>query len=316
MPVMKIPAMSSRTLTLLGAGAALASVVSFVAGLALFAVAVSLPGGGPAAPVAMPPADSGATAAAEQTRTAPTNGGFFGKLKSAATGALSRMSGDGPARPRFDGSRPIGLYLMTKYWIATGSLEKSVWYFAPDGRVFLNPDGGFSEPELSAQSQAKGNITMNGDVMTITWSDGRTSSNDVERSDGSDGFAWDTGLYAPVKPFGDSAQLVGKWEGGESISFSGNSAITSRSLDIRADGTFQRTGVASLRSESSESIASAGASAESSGTWVLDGYTLTLTFGDGKVMRGVAFPFDDEATPLYPDRFYFSGTMYKNQAGG
>ena len=316
---MKLSGMSSKALALLGAGAALASVIAFFVGLAIFAIALSLPSA-QAVPAAPSPPSPGAESV-NTTSTAPVSpeapaksGGFFGKLKNAASGALSRVSGGGPAKARFDGSRPIGLYLMTKYWIATGALEKAVWYFAPDGRVFLNPEGGFTEADLAAHKGSRGTISMNGADMTVTWSDGKTSTSDVERDAGSDGFAWDTGLFAPVQAFGDSSKLVGKWEGGESLSFSGSSAITSRSLDIRADHTFQRSGVASLRSASNESVASTGATSESSGSWSLQGYVLTLTFGDGKVMKGIAFPFDDEETPVYPDRFYFNGTLYKNQA--
>jgi hypothetical protein len=87
----------------------------------------------------------------------------------------------------------------------------------------------------------------------------------------------------------------------------------SRSITLRGDGTYERGGVSSFKSTGEGSEVSVGGSSENSGKWELSGYSLTLTERDGKVVRGIAFPFDDEATPVKPDRFFFAGTMYKKQ---
>ena len=98
------------------------------------------------------------------------------------------------------------------------------------------------------------------------------------------------------------------------MSFSGSSSATSASFDLRADGTFSGYAIASLRSTSDGSTASAGSGGSNSGTWALNGYSLVLTYADGRVVRGVTVPFDDEKTEVYPDRFYFGATLYKKQS--
>lgn len=58
---------------------------------------------------------------------------------------------------------------------------------------------------------------------------------------------------------------------------------------------------------------SAGGRGGSTGTWKAAGYSLLLTDRSGKLVRGITFPYDDTATPVYPDRLFFNGTMYKRQ---
>jgi hypothetical protein len=83
-------------------------------------------------------------------------------------------------------------------------------------------------------------------------------------------------------------------------------------LTLRDDGTFSLSGAASVSATSRESRASAGASGPiSSGTWRASTYSLTLTGSSGSAKRGIAFPWDDEKTPVYPDQFYFDGIMWK-----
>lgn len=266
-------------MVLAGALAA-ASVLAFVIGAVLIGIGV-----------AMPSSD-------DDPGDGEKGGGLFSRIASGG-------SGNSPEKPGYEDGHPVGLYLMTRFWIATGSLEKAVWYFTSDGRVYLNPEDGFSDETLAAQQGRHGTVSVDGDTMTVKWSDGKETSSTIEREKG--GFNWDTGIFAPVEAFTDDSQLVGRWEGGTSVSFSGSRAANSSTLDLREDGTFSRAGVASLQSGSGESEVSAGAQSESSGTWKLRGHTLTLTYGDGKVARGITFPFDDEKTR----RFYFGGTMYK-----
>lgn len=282
--LMRSPFSSLSPGALLGVSAALAvcSVAAFLFGAVVLGVALSAPSGSSGAP-----AGGGG----------PFEGVFDG--------------GDGgAARPRFKGSRPVGLYLMTRMWIATGSLEKAVWYFTPDGRVYHNPAGDFDDASLAAHQGRHGTVRTEGKDLIVNWSDGKETRSEIDRG-GGDGFSWDTGLFAPVEPFDDSSELVGRWEGGSSMSFGGGSSITSSSFELRADGTFASSSAASIGSESDESVVSAGSTSSSSGTWKLDGYRLVMTYGDGRVSKGICFPFDDEATPVKPDRFYFMGTLYK-----
>lgn len=248
-------------------------------------------GGDPAAPAPVP--------APQPSTPAPKQPGFFERIFG---------GGDDVEKPRFAGKRPIGLYLMTKYWFATRHLEKAVWYFTSDGRVYYNPEG-VSAEDLAARSEKHGTVTVEGDELVATWSDGSVSRGDIEVEE--TGFNWDTGIFAPVERFTDAQHLHGRWEGGTSMSFGGGSTTASRTLDIRPDGTFDQSSAATIQSESDESVASAGSSGATSGRWRLDGYTLTLTYGDGKVVRSICFPFDDEKTPVFPDRFYFGRTLYK-----
>lgn len=233
-------------------------------------------------------------------------GSIFGSLPDVLPGG-----GDGPDRPGYEDGHPVGLYLMTRYWIATGSLEKAVYYFTDDGRVYVDLEDGFSDDILAQHKGRRGTVRAEGDDMIVSWSDGKEERSNLEKADG--GFNWNTGIFATVKPFRDEKDLAGKWEGGASVSFSGSTAMTSNTLELRADGTFDGFSIASLRSTSTESDVSAGGQSDRSGTWKLEGYSLVLQYQDGRTVRGITFPFDDEETPVYPDRFYFSGTMYKKQ---
>jgi hypothetical protein len=285
---------------------------AFLVGATLLVVAINVSSGTPDAASAPDQdegeADTGTVAGEKNAVEEPESKGIFGTL---ADKASRVFSSDAAEQPRFEGNRPIGLYLMTRFWIATSHLEKAVWYFTSDGRVYLDPEG-ITPEQLAAHKGRQGTVSAEGENLTVQWSDGKQTSSKIER-EGGPGFAWDTGIFAPMKSFGDPSELHGQWEGGESVSFSGSSSAVSRTLDIKPDGTFTRVGVASLRSESNESVASAGASGTTSGRWSLDGYTLTFTYGNGDVVRGVSFPFDDEKTPVNPDRFYFGGTLYKKQ---
>jgi hypothetical protein len=228
-----------------------------------------------------------------------------------STPLLPSFNIGGPPKPGFKGGRPVGLYFMSRYWIATGSLEKKVWYFAPDGTAYEGLSTGFSDEDLAKHEGRKGTLSVSGDEMTIAWSDGKSTTSEVERDKDGDGFAWDTGLFAPVEAFEDAKAVAGKWEGGESVSFSGSYAAVGKTLEIREDGTYSFSAASSFSGSSDQSSYSVGGQSENAGKWTLDGYSLILTKNDGTVTRGITFPFDDEKTPVYPDRFFFAGTMYK-----
>jgi hypothetical protein len=40
-------------------------------------------------------------------------------------------------------------------------------------------------------------------------------------------------------------------------------------------------------------------------------YSFTFKDDAGKTVRQIAFPFDDDSTPIYPDHLFIGGTLYK-----
>ncbi|MBI2214366.1 MAG: hypothetical protein HYU52_12030 [Acidobacteria bacterium] len=220
-------------------------------------------------------------------------------------------SGDTPADATFKGGRPVGLYFMTRYWSYTGTLEKSAWYFAPDGQVYGNLETGFSDADLAAHDGQRGTCSATGDSLTVTWSNGKSTTSDVER-DG-DGFAWDGGIFVPVEPFSGAEAIAGRWEGGESLSHGGSRVSVAKTLELREDETFEWDSISFVAGETARTEIAASAQGGSSGTWKLSGYSLILTDANGVTLRGIAFPYDDEDTPVSPDRFFFHGTMYKHR---
>jgi hypothetical protein len=216
---------------------------------------------------------------------------------------------DEPAKPAFNQGVPVGLYFMTRYWPGTHTLEKAAWYFAPDGTVYQNIEDGFSRDSLAAHVGPKGNATSKGRQLEVTWSDGKKSTSDVER-DGA-GFAWDMGIFTPVTAYENTSDIVGVYEGGESIGTGGTSAAVSQRLELRADGTFTWSGVSFVGADAKARHVNANRSNESRGRWQLSGYALILTDTSGAVWRRIAFPCDDEKTPNKPERMFFGGILYK-----
>lgn len=227
-------------------------------------------------------------------------------LFSALCGTACAQSDVATSMPAvYSTSEVSGLFYMQKYWIATRNLEKATWYFAPDGVAYLNPESGLGPDDLANhKSAAKGPYQVSGGELSVNWGDGQKSSGALEIVDG--GFNWDTGMFMPVAPFTSAAQLAGSYEGGSSVTFSGNSTIVVKSLELRADGSFSWEGSASFNTDGMNT----GGQSTTSGRWLLSGYTLELTADNGKVIHGISFPMDDEATPVNPDRMYFAGISY------
>lgn len=226
---------------------------------------------------------------------------------------LARLANTAPPAPAgFKGHVPVGLYFMTRFWSGTGSLEKAVWYFAPDGTVYQNIENGFAPADLASHRGRKGRAAFEGDQLVVAWSTGRKTASKLERENPT--FAWDGGIFTPVRAFDARTPIAGVYEGGESVSFGGSRAAVARTLELRADGTFRWSGVSFLSSESDATRVSAGASdGDSTGRWQASAYALTLLDQKGTVFQRIAFPYDDEKTPLKPDRVFFAGIMYKKR---
>lgn len=220
--------------------------------------------------------------------------------------------GDPPAPARFAEGVPVGLFFMTRYWPATRSLEKSVWYFAPDGTVYQGLEAGFSVRDLAQHNGPKGKATLEGNRLEVVWPENKKSGGGISRS--AKGFSWNAGIFTEVKPFTAEMPLAGIYEGGESISFSGNRAAIAKTIELREDGTYRWSGVSFLNSASDITQVTAGSNGEdSTGRWHAGPYSLVLVDAQGHVYRRIAFPYDDETTPITPDRIFFGGTLFKRR---
>jgi hypothetical protein len=226
--------------------------------------------------------------------------------------AGQRAGGDQPAAARWTSGTPVGLFFMTRFWAPTSSLEKSVWYFAADGTVYENLVDGFSAADLAAHKGRRGRGALTGDKLEVTWADGKTTSSKFSSDKG--GFGWNGGIFTAVKPLPAASVIAGRYEGGQNLASASGVAITSRSIELRPDGTYSSAGVSSLSSSSDRSRVTANSSgAGPSGTWTATSYSITLTDSTGKAKRAMAFPYDDPSTPITPDHLYIGGTLFKRR---
>lgn len=232
-----------------------------------------------------------------------------GEPPRAGPGGTDVAGAEQPPAARVVNGRPEGLFLMTRYWIATQHLETGVWYFAPGGAVYEGLENGFSPADLAAHEGRRGTARADGQTLTVTWADGSTSRGEVQQSAGDAGFGWDGALFGPAPPF-DGRSVAGTYGGGTSVTFSGSTSSSASTLDLRPDGTYSQSGIASFTG-GGYSTGSEGA--PETGTWSVAGYTLTLRPADGRVVRRIAFPWDSEDTPAYPDRLYAGGLMFVRQ---
>jgi hypothetical protein len=214
---------------------------------------------------------------------------------------------DAPAPATFVDGRPVGLYLMTRFWTATNSLEKAVWYFAPDGTVYRGLMHGFSAAELAAHEGPRGTATVTGDNMKVTYTDGRSTDTRISTSGAT--FSWDGGIFKALSAYRNAADMVGVYDGGESIGSGGGSAVSSETLELRTDGTFSWSNVTSFRVGKKDDPTWNFSNSAATGRWALSGYTLTLTNAAGSTARLLAAPFTVETGER--DWLLLGSVMYK-----
>ncbi len=101
-----------------------------------------------------------------------------------AGGSTPQSKSSQPVPARLVNGTPQGLYYMQKMWIATRFLEKSCWYFAPDGKVFENPTSGFSREDLAKHKGRTGTYKVSGGKLEVRWSDGELESGEIEIEQG------------------------------------------------------------------------------------------------------------------------------------
>lgn len=233
------------------------------------------------------------------------------KGDSSSSASSNRSQSTQPVPAKVVNGKPQGLYYMQRYWIATRYLEKSCWYFAPDGQVYENLTTGFSPEDLAAHKGPKGTFKAGGGLLEVTWADGKTTKSELEFVSG--GFNWNTGAFLPIAQPAKGKSIVGSYEGGSLFGAEGSSVIVSKSLSLESDGSYTLFGISSVTATSNGTQARTGGEGSETGRWELDGLNLRLTKTDGSTTRLIAIPFDDEETSVYPDRIFVGGTMYKKK---
>lgn len=203
------------------------------------------------------------------------------------------------------------LYIMTRFWPSSGSLEIESYWFGPDGVVVRNPTGDPASLDVDAERAERprdvGTYAWDGDTLTMAF-DGRESSGEAER-DG-DCFTVDMGTYCPVEPVGAST-IEGTYSGGVSARAGGGLAISSATIRFSDDGTYALGTAGSIASASDASAVSGGSSGEERGTYRFEGTALHLE-PEGAPPRVVStFAYDDGSEGEKPRRLYFGGAMLK-----
>jgi len=240
-------------------------------------------------------------------------------LSAMGLGAVGACSGgssvggtatDTALQGRVEDGKPQGMFFMTRFWIATGSLEKSCYYFTADGRAYKDPTGLLPAELEALPPTQRGTFEADGKQMTITWADNQKSSGSMEDVHDA-AFNWDAGIFVGMKPFASADDLVGTFEGGNSVSFSGNSTIASNTYNFKPDGEYSREGAVTSSVSTSESTAHLGGTSAGDGHWQLKGWQLSLTDAKGHTAQGVAFPFDADEKTGRVTRFYYQGVAYK-----
>jgi hypothetical protein len=206
--------------------------------------------------------------------------------------------------------KPVGLFFMTRYIMAFHSLEKATYYFTPAGQVYNNPID-FTPTSLAGlPANARGIYSVSGGQLLMKWADGNTSKANFENPSANT-FSWDMGIFVGMGPFSSARQLVGTFEGGNSVSSGSGSAAAVSGLTFRADGSYSGSSVSSFNTNTSGSNAHVGGSGEAAGRWALAGWTLTLTDAAGRTARGVAYAIETNEKTGQVTRFYFNNVAYK-----
>ena len=224
----------------------------------------------------------------------------------------SAAGAGGVAGGEVSGGKPEGMFFMTRYYIGTHSLEKSAYYFAADGQIYQNPTGLAAADLAALPPGQRGTYAVEGKKLTIKLADGNGSASEME-GDNPGGFNYETGIFTGVQPFAKPSDLVGSFEGGNSVSFGGGSTSASNAFTFKADGTFSQEGAVSSSVSSDQSTTHVGNSDAGAGHYQLDGWTLTLTDARGQKAQGVAFPIEKDEKTGQLVRFYFQNIAYKRQ---
>ncbi|WP_201984586.1 hypothetical protein [Hymenobacter rubidus] len=215
--------------------------------------------------------------------------------------------GPTPVAGKVANGRPLGLFFMTRYIPAWHSLEKATWYFAPGGQVYHNPTS-LDAAGFAALKPGDRGTYQAGAAPTVKWADGRSEPFKIETT-GGNSFNHDMGIFVGMGPFGSAQELVGNFQGGNSVT----GAAVSSSLELHADGTYRGGFAASISASSNQGKTTVGNSGDSAGRWSLNGWVLSLTNAQGRTTSGVAYPIEKDEKTGRVVRFYFNNVAYARQ---
>ena len=182
---------------------------------------------------------------------------------------------------RLDPARIEGVYFVPTYGFGVGGFMTSSfepYLLLKDGTLSKNftiaPE--YLDVERSRRESPKdwGRWERRGNTIAVTWNQGKPST-------------WET-WYVGI-PAKDGETLSGKYvniSGGGNVAFGGGVMImAAKSMRFGQDGRFTLERKVSAASEEAGPFGTRTSSSAASGTYRLNGYTLTLTYGDGRVER-------------------------------
>jgi hypothetical protein len=213
---------------------------------------------------------------------------------------------------------PSGLYMRVQIW--GGSITLEHFYFAPDGRVYQGvPPGGLDAGAIDRAAReapnSVGSFELEGKSLVIAWPKREPRTYELERLD--DGDLELDGIFTKrVGSFREGARLSARW-GWSGTAGAGTGSVVSaaRGLVLRADGTFDESGVGGVSATLSTGESVTGHSAnQTRGTYTLGGNTLVLAHADGRVTRHTVYPYPDDGDPeARPKRLNVDGGMYSRE---
>jgi hypothetical protein len=182
------------------------------------------------------------------------------------------------------------LYLRTVAW-SLGGLEIS-WLYVDEGKKLIvkNPQFGVNplneEKERAENPSSIGNYEVDGNMMRVKWADGKVDQRGVEFKDGEIS-AWDAGLCVKAKPFPNSRIDDMNYEG--NIGFGNVSNNTT--IRFGKDGSFSMRSMGAVLG-TTELQGAISETPERTGTYSIEGNTLTFRFDDGEEWITPAQPND------------------------
>jgi len=172
------------------------------------------------------------------------------------------------------------LYLRTTMFYSSygSSLDISWIYMGADGVVVYNPKHGVNpinyQAEVADNAGNAGHYKIAGDMINVTWSNGKTASWKMEYDKSGVVSAIDGGIVTLQPPLPAGYRLSGRYAA--SAVMPNVSAVNT--MIFKKDGTFtsERSGAVSTTNTSGY------ADNTYAGTYTINGNTLTLTFNSGK----------------------------------
>jgi hypothetical protein len=232
----------------------------------------------------------------------PRFAALLARMDAARAALPAAPASSAPAILTVDTALPRGLFLATPAGLPPGVLapERSLWFFADDGAVALDPIHGFAADGRIPAEARRATATLQGDVLTVAWADGARL--DAKLTAAAGGFTWQGWQFVPVSAAPAPAQLAGRYTRGAAFSLRANLPDTPAELTLAGDGRAEWT-TADHRAVS--------------GRWQLAAHTLELApAGDaapGPTGRYLCFLFRSaaatDATPL----LYVGGFIFERQ---